>query len=268
MASKAPPLSARAAAGAEAVGGLYALGVDTLVATFRVLRHGRFAWSEFWSQMWFIASVTVLPAVLVAIPFGVVVVIEVGSVAGEIGASSYTGAVDALTIVREAGPLVTALMLAGVAGSAICADLGARKIRDEIDALETLGISPLERLVAPRLVAAVVVAVLLNGFVMFVGIVGGYLYFVLAQHGTAGSYLISFTEFARPGDVAVAEVKSAVFGLIAALVSAHYGLNAKGGPKGVGDAVNRSVVVAFIIVFVANTIISSIYLALVPAQGL
>jgi len=161
-------LVALAGSGLSAAGDLYALAGDTMWASVQGIAKRSFPWREAVSQAWFIASVCVLPSILVAIPFGVLVAVEVGSVAHQIGADSYTGAVDALTIVREAAPLVTALMIAGVGGSAICADLGARKIRDEIDALEVMGISPLERLVAPRLVAAILVTILLNGIVLFV----------------------------------------------------------------------------------------------------
>jgi phospholipid/cholesterol/gamma-HCH transport system permease protein len=256
-----------ATSGLTAAGELYALAGDTVWAGFRGIAKRSFPWKEAIAQAWFIASVCVLPAILVAIPFGVLVAVEVGSIAHQIGADSYTGAVDALTIVREAAPLVTALMIAGVGGSAICADLGARKIRDEIDALEVMGISPLERLVAPRLLAAVLVTILLNGIVLFVGVTGGYLYEVWVGHGTSGSFLRTFTEFTSFNDIVVGEIKAAVFGVIAALVAGYKGLSVKGGPKGVGDAVNQSVVISFLLVFVANTVISQIYILLIPPKG-
>jgi phospholipid/cholesterol/gamma-HCH transport system permease protein len=260
-------LIASAGAGLGAAGDLYALAGDTMLASVQGVFRRSFPWREMVNQAWFIASVCVLPAILVAIPFGILVAVEVGSVAHQIGADSYTGAVDALTIVREASPLVTALMIAGVGGSAICADLGARTIRDEISALEVMGISPLERLVAPRLAAAVIVTVLLNGIVLFVGVTGGYLYEVWVGHGTPGSFLRTFTEFTAFSDIVVGEIKAAVFGVIAALVAGYKGLGVKGGPKGVGDAVNQSVVISFLLVFVANTVISQIYLILVPPHG-
>jgi phospholipid/cholesterol/gamma-HCH transport system permease protein len=260
-------LVALAGAGLSAAGDLYALAGDTMWASVQGIAKRSFPWREAVTQAWFIASVCILPAILVAIPFGVLVAVEVGSIAHQIGADSYTGAVDALTIVREAAPLVTALMIAGVGGSAICSDLGARKIRDEIDALEVMGISPLERLVAPRLVAAVIVTILLNGVVLFVGVTGGYLYEVWVGHGTPGSFLRTFTEFTSFNDIVVGEIKAAVFGVIAAVVAGYKGLSVKGGPKGVGDAVNQSVVISFLLVFVANTVISQIYIILIPPTG-
>src|SRR3546814_17570828 len=100
-------------------------------------------------------------------PFGIILALQVGVLAQEVGAVSFTGAGNTLAVVRQASPMITALMLAGVAGSAICADLGARKIREELDALEVMGISIVDRLLVPRMLATVVVAVLLNGVVLF-----------------------------------------------------------------------------------------------------
>ena len=105
---------------------------------------------EFVQQTWFIASVTILPTALVAIPFGAVIALQLGSLTRQLGAQSFTGVGRRCwRSLREASPIVTALLIAGAGGSAICADLGARKIRDEIDAMEVLGISPIQRLVVP-----------------------------------------------------------------------------------------------------------------------
>ena len=98
---------------------------------------------EFIEQAWFIASVTLLPTALVSIPFGAVISLQVGNLTRQLGAQSFTGAAAVLAVVREAARSSTALLIAGAAGSAICADLGARKIREEIDAMEVLGIDPL-----------------------------------------------------------------------------------------------------------------------------
>src|SRR5207245_5497652 len=105
-----------------------------------------------------------------------------GALIRQLGAVSPNGGASVVAFVREASPIVTALIIAGAAGSAICADLGARKIRDEIDAMETLGISPLHRLVVPRVAAVMVVALLLNGLVSVVGVAGGYFFSVVVEH--------------------------------------------------------------------------------------
>ena len=109
-----------------------------------------FQFREFIEQAWFITSVTLMPTILVSIPFGAVISLQVGNLTGQLGAQSFAGATAVLAVVREAAPIAAALIIAGAAGSAICSDLGARKIREEIDAMEVLGVDPLERLVAPR----------------------------------------------------------------------------------------------------------------------
>ncbi|HEX7354625.1 MAG TPA: ABC transporter permease [Mycobacteriales bacterium] len=244
-------------------GSFFALSLDTTRALFK----RPFQAAEFVQQAWFIASVTIIPTMLVSIPFGAVIALQLGNLATQVGAQSFTGAAAVLAIVREAGPIVTALLIAGAGGSAICADLGARTIREEIDAMEVLGISPIQRLVVPRVLACVFVALLLNGLVSVVGVVGGYVFNVIIQHGTPGAYLASFTALAQVADLFAGEFKALIFGLIAGMVACYRGLNPKGGPKGVGDAVNQSVIITFLLLFLVNTIITVIYFQVVPPKA-
>jgi phospholipid/cholesterol/gamma-HCH transport system permease protein len=243
-------------------GSLFALGLDVV----RALPRRPFQLAELVQQAWFLASVTILPTALVSIPFGAVISLQLGSLTRQLGAQSFTGAASVLAVVREASPIVTALLIAGAGGSAICADLGSRRIRDEIDAMEVLGISPVHRLVVPRVLAAMLVAVLLNGLVSVVGVVGSYVFNVVLQGGTPGAYLASFTALAQLPDLYVGELKALVFGAIAAIVASHKGLTAKGGPKGVGDAVNHSVVITFMLLFVVNFVITAVYFQVVPQR--
>ena len=142
-----------------------------------------------------------------------------------------------LAVVREAGPIASALLIAGAGGSAIAADFGARRIREELDAMEVLGVDPIQRLVVPRVLACMLVAVFLNGLVTVVGVAGGYVFNVVLQDVTPGAYLASFTALAQLPDM-FGMVKAVIFGFLAAIVASYKGMNAKGGPKGVGDAVN------------------------------
>lgn len=245
-------------------GALVALVLDTLIATVEALIHRRFAWVEFFEQAWFLVSVSVLPTLLIALPFGLVLVLEVGSLANQIGAPSFVGAVDAVGTVREAAPIIVAIVLAGAGGSAVCADLGARTIRDEIAAMQVMGLDEVERLVAPRMFAMVVVSVLLNGIVAMAGIISGYLADVTVLHGTAGGFLNSFTTFAQPADIIESELKAVIFGVLAAIVASYKGLSVRRGPAGVGEAVNQSVVVTGVALFVVNLVLTEIFLVLVP----
>ena len=250
-------------AGVQQAGRLFALFLDV----FRLMFRRPFQWREFVEQSWFVASVTIIPTALVSIPFGAVIALQIGSLSRQVGAQSFTGAASVLAIVREASPIVVALLIAGAGGSAICADLGSRKIRDEIDAMEVLGISPVQRLVVPRVLACTLVAVALNGLVSVVGVAGGYFFNVVLQGGTPGAYLASFSALAQLPDVYAAEIKAFIFGIIAAVVASYKGLNAAGGPKGVGDAVNQSVVITFLLLFFVNFVVTAVYFQVVPAKG-
>jgi phospholipid/cholesterol/gamma-HCH transport system permease protein len=243
-------------------GNLFAMSGDVL----RSIPRRPFQGAELVQQSWFIASVTILPTALVSIPFGAVIALQLANLTRQLGAQSFTGAASVLAVIREASPIVTALLIAGAGGSAICADLGSRKIREEIDAMEVLGIDPLQRLVVPRVLASMLVAVLLNGLVSVVGVAGGYFFNVVLQHGTPGAYLASFTALAQLPDLWVGELKALIFGAIAALVAAYKGLTAGGGPKGVGDAVNQSVVITFMLLFVVNFVITAVYFQVVPQK--
>jgi phospholipid/cholesterol/gamma-HCH transport system permease protein len=245
-------------------GGLFAYSLDVL----RSLPRRPFQGKEFLQQAWFVASVTIIPTALVSIPFGAVIALQLGTLTRQLGAQSFTGAASVLAVVREASPIVTALLISGAGGSAICADLGARKIREELDAMEVLGISPIQRLVVPRVLAMMLVAVLLNGLVSVVGVCGGYFFNVIMQGGTPGAYLASFTALAQLPDLYVGELKALAFGALAGLVACYKGMTAKGGPKGVGDAVNQSVVITFMLLFVVNFVMTAVYFQVVPQKGM
>ena len=245
-------------------GSLFAFGLDVIVSIFR----RPFQLREFLNQAWFIASVTIFPTALVAIPFGAVIALQTGSLISQFGAQSFTGSAAVIAIVRNAGPIATALMVAGAGGSAIAADLGARKIREELDAMQVLGIDPIQRLVVPRVLACMLVAVFLNGLVSIVGVMGGYAFNVILQGGTPGAYLASFTALAQLPDLWQGMAKALVFGMVAAIVAAYKGMNAKGGPKGVGDAVNEAVVITFMLLFVINFFMSAMYFQIVPEKAI
>jgi phospholipid/cholesterol/gamma-HCH transport system permease protein len=243
-------------------GNMFAVALDGLRNTPRV---GEW-FSEFIGQCWFIAKVTSLPVILISIPFGMVIALHVGSFNRQLGAEAATGAAMVLAIVREAAPVATALLIAGAGGSAMTADLGSRKIRDEIAAMEVMAVNPIHRLVTPRLWAASFVSVALVSLVSVAGLAGGFVFNVLVQGTTAGAYFSGFTALVQLPDLFSALVKAFVFGFIAAMVACYKGLYAKGGPKGVGDAVNQAVVVTFILIFFANFIMTTLYFALIPQK--
>src|SRR3954471_22935159 len=216
----------RALAPIGTAGNLFAFGLDVARGLFR----RPFQTREFIQQAWFIASVTIIPTALVAIPFGAVIALQVGGLIKQFGAQSFTGSAAVLAVVREAGPIATALLIAGAAGSAIAADFGARRIREELDAMMVLGIDPIQRLVVPRVLGCMLVAVFLNGMVTVVGVAGGYVFNVILQDVTAGALIASCTALAQLPILWIRMIKALVFGLLAAVVAAYKGMSAGGGP--------------------------------------
>ncbi|MBF6213639.1 ABC transporter permease [Nocardia puris] len=250
----------------ETLGRQITMGIAAVAELFIAIFRRRFPFGEFVRQCAFMANVAAAPTLLVAVPIGVIVSIQVGAVAGQVGATSFIGAANGLGIIQQGAPLVTSIMIAGAVGSAICADLGSRTIREEIDAMKVMGVDPMRRLVAPRLGAAMLVSVLLCGFVVFVGFLTGYIFNIFAQGGTPGSYVGTFSSFAVTLDLFVALLKSLIFGLLAAIIACDTGLNTRGGPGGVANSVNSAVVSSALMLFGVNLIITQVYTALFPPQ--
>jgi phospholipid/cholesterol/gamma-HCH transport system permease protein len=246
----------------DEAGRMFAVGLE---AMHTVLRR---PWplDEFLQQMWFLIKVTTVPVILISIPFGMVISLHVGSFLRQLGAEAHMGAAMVLAVVREEAPVATALLIAGAGGSAMCADLGSRRIRDEIDAMEVLGIDPVARLIMPRILAAMAVAILLDAIVSVAGIVGGWFFAVVVQHGTTSRYFNSFNELSQLPDLFMALMKAAVFGFVGGTVACYKGFYAKGGPKGVGDAVNQAVVITFLLLFFLNFILTAVYFNFIPQK--
>jgi phospholipid/cholesterol/gamma-HCH transport system permease protein len=237
--------------------------IACLIADMLRLRH---PWRDTINQAWFVISVTAVPALLVSIPFGVIVAVQVGSIIQQVGATSISGAAGGLGVIRQGAPIVAALLLGGAAGSAVTTDLGARAIREEVDALRVMGVDPVQRLVTPRLAAIVLVSPVLCFFIIFMGLGAGYVINVGFQSGTPGSYIASFAAFASIADLVVALVKTWVFGMVVILIACQRGLETKGGARGVADAVNAAVVLGVVTVFVLNLVITQLVTMFMPMR--
>src|SRR5919198_770623 len=186
------------------IGRMFSVGLEAAHTVFR----RPWPLEEFLSQIWFLAKVTTVPVILISIPFGMIISLHVGSFLTQLGAQAHMGAAMVLAVVREEAPVATALLIAGAGGSAMCADLGARRIRDEIDAMEVLGIDPVQRLIMPRVFAAMIVAILLDAIVSVAGIAGGWFFAVTVQHGSTSSYFNSFNELSQIPDLFMALFKA------------------------------------------------------------
>jgi len=238
----------------RAVGGFVAMSLDTLVLMFKP----PFAWREFLLQSWFVARVSILPTIMLAIPFTVLLIFTFNILLVEFGAADFSGTGAAYGAVTQIGPIVTVLVVAGAGATAMCADLGARTIREELDALRVMGVNPIQSLVVPRVLVATVVATLLSSVVILVGLVGSFLFSVFIQHVTPGSFVGGLTIITGVADVLISIVKAALFGLSAGLIACYKGISVGGGPAGVGNAVNETVVFTFMALFAINIIATAV----------
>jgi phospholipid/cholesterol/gamma-HCH transport system permease protein len=239
---------------ARALGGFFSMALDTLMLVPRRPFSGR----ELVVQAWFVARVSLLPTLMLAMPYTVLVVFTFNILLLEFGAADFCGTTAAFATVTQVGPIVTVLVVAGAGATAMCADLGARTIREELDALRVMGINPLQRLVVPRVLAATLVAVLLSSLVILVGLVGGFFFSIYIQHVTPGAYAAGLTVLTRVPDLVLAMVKAALFGLAAGLIACYKGISVGGGPAGVGNAVNETVVYTFVALFAINIIATAV----------
>ncbi|PKV82012.1 MlaE family ABC transporter permease [Nocardia fluminea] len=242
------------------------LGAEATGAGTSDMARMRFHWREAMRQAWFLITVTAIPGVLMAIPFGVIVSAQVGNIVRQIGADSLIGAAGGLGVIKQGAPLATGLLLGGAGAAAIAADLGARTIREEVDAMRVMGIDPVRRLVAPRMVAMVAVAPLINILILVTGVTAGYVMAVMALGVTPGSYWESFGAFTTPFDVWVSLIKSMIFGLLVVVIACQRGLEAKGGPRGVADGVNAAVILSVVSIAVANTAITQVITMFFPTR--
>jgi len=252
--SDGPLLSSASTKPVRALGDLFAMSLDAFVFLFKP----PWAWREFLLQTWFIARVSLLPTIMLAIPFTVLATFTINVLLVEIGAADFSGTGAALGAVTQIGPVVTVLVIAGAGATAICADLGARTIREELDALRVLGINPVQALVVPRILAATLVSLMLTSLVTLVGIVGSFFFAVYFQNVTPGAFAAGLTLLVGPTEVIICLAKGVIFGLAAGLIGCYKGISVGGGAQGVGDAVNETVVFTFLALFVINVIVTAV----------
>lgn len=179
------------------------------------------------------------------------------------GALDRLGGFFILASVREFAPFVTAVVVAGVAGTAITADLGARKIREELDALQVLGVDPIKNLVVPRFLALMLITGLMDIYALIFGVVGGLGAEILYNEPLSGFFATLFNN-ASITELWGSVLKTTLFGAIIAIVCSYKGMTASGGAEGVGKAVNEAVVIAFLGVFAFNYVFTQTLLATNP----
>ncbi len=179
------------------------------------------------------------------------------------GALDRLGGIFTLAAIREIGPLVTAIVVSGVVGTAITADLGARKVREELDALQVLGVDPVKNLVVPRFLAMMLVTGLFNIYAILFGIFGGLLAEVVNGY-PLGPFWNTLFANADTTDLWGSVLKATLFGAIISIVCCYKGMTASGGAEGVGRAVNQAVVVSFLAIGAFNSVFTQTLLATHP----
>lgn len=238
----------------RATGGFFALSLSI----FAALGRRPFSWRELILQIAFVSRVSVLPAIMLTIPYSIFNVFLLNILLSDIGAADLSGAGVALIVVTQLSPLITAIVVAGTGASAMCADLGARTIREEMDAMRVMGVDPIRTLALPRAIAATVVALMLFSLVSVVGLIGCYLWVVYVQHVTPGAFIAGLPLITGLPEIVISIIKATMFGLSAGLIACYKGFTAGGGPTGVGNAVNETVVYSFMALFLLNILITAI----------
>ena len=179
------------------------------------------------------------------------------------GALDRLGGLFVLASIRELGPTMTALVISGAAGTGITADLGARRLREELDALQVLGVDPVKNLVVPRFLALMLLTGLLGVYALLAGVLGGIVATIVSGAGV-GPFFATFLTNASTTELWGSLLKCTLFGAIVAIVSCYKGMTASGGAEGVGRAVNQAVVVTLLAVGVFNYVFTQTLLATHP----
>lgn len=227
--------------------------------------HPRGFWAEAGTQFYESLRLVAVPMVVSLVAFGLGAPgIQGGNLENIFGVPEQLGSFFVMASIREFAPWIDAMVVAGVVGTAITADLGARKIREELDALEVLGLDPVRELVLPRVVAVTFLTGLCDVAGVLIGAVGGYIAAVPLLGAAPGNFFHDFFANASVTDLWGSVLKTTIFGFIIGIVCSYKGLKASGGPSGVGRAVNQAVVASFALIWVVNYVFTDILLGTHP----
>jgi phospholipid/cholesterol/gamma-HCH transport system permease protein len=233
------------------------LGEVTLGIMGSLFRPRRMHWKEVF-RVFEIAGVNALPVVaLLTFLVGMVIAFESAQPLAEFGAQMYVANLLALVMTRELGPVMAAIMLAGRSGSSFAAELGTMKVNEELNALETMGLSPVEFLVVQRVVAGILLTPVLTIYAMYAGLLGG-IPVLLGLGFPLRMVLDQVQNSLHFGDLAEGLSKSVAFGAIVASISCLRGIQTGEGPRAVGESTTRSVVSSILLIILADAIFASI----------
>lgn len=210
-----------------------------------------------------IIGVGSLPIViLIGFFSGFVITMQMSRALQQYGATGQVGQIVAITLVRELGPVLTALLVAGRNASGIASELGSMKVTEQIDAMRALGTDPIQKLVTPRMIATAIMLPILTIVADFVGLIGGFVIAYFSIGLTASQYWTNAYQALEYNDVVQGLLKPFVFAFIISLVGCFYGLRTSGGTQGVGLATTKAVVAASVWVFVVTSLLTRIFVNL------
>jgi len=193
---------------------------------------------------------------------GLVITMQMSRALAVYGATGQVGPIVMITLVRELGPVLTALLVAGRNASGIASELGSMKVTEQIDAMRALGTDPIKKLVTPRLIATCIMLPQLTIVADFLGMVGGYIISYFSLHLTGAQYWTPAYQALEYNDLVQGLLKPFVFAFIISLVGCFYGMKTSGGTQGVGRATTQAVVVASVWIFVITALITRVFVNL------
>lgn len=236
------------------------------VKTCGFLVRGRILVGETVSQM---ASIGVnsVPITLLTIGFsGMVMALHTANTLKELGVEHLVGGIVAVSMAREAAPVLTAVVVAARVGSAIAAEIGTMVVTEQVDALRSLGVSPIRYLVVPRFVAGVLMLPVLTVFANIAGVAGAYIVSVYAAQVSSSVFLRSAEKMMGGDDLLLGLSKTFVFGAIIILVGCNQGLRTTGGAAGVGRSTTASVVISIVLVYIADYVMATLMFSGAPIR--
>jgi phospholipid/cholesterol/gamma-HCH transport system permease protein len=234
---------------------------SVVLLTFRMLTWAvrpPYRWSILLRAMEFVGAESVFIVSLTGIFSGMVLALQMVHALRQFSAESVVGSIVAISLMREMSPVFAALMVTARAGSAMAAELGNMRITEQIDALTTMGVSPVQYLLSPRMVAATMMLPLLCVLYTCVGMVGAWIVAVQLLSVDPGIFIANIEKFVVIDDFNMGMIKAAVFGFLISVISCFQGFNASGGARGVGVATTRAVVQSAVALLIANYIITSV----------
>ena len=201
---------------------------------------------------------------LVALFIGIILALQTAILMQRLGSEMYIASIVALSVMRELGPVITALVVAGRVGASITAEIGTMNVTEQIDALEAMATNPVQYLVVPRFLALIFMLPILTLYADIIGIFGGYLICVHKLHIASTMYLNITFDALLIKDLFTGLFKTVFFGMLIAFVACYEGLNVRGGAEGVGKVTRDSVVTSFLLIIIADCFFTALFYFIFP----